>query len=55
MGFAESVVEYTAPSRLGRPVPEARDCTALRDTLMPKVISGELRVGEAERMTARSA
>lgn len=42
MGFAESVLEEITFSRLEGPVPEARNCTASRDTLLPKLISGEL-------------
>jgi type I restriction enzyme S subunit len=29
---------------------ESRNITALRDTLLPRLISGELRVPDAERM-----
>ena len=54
MDFAESVVEYTTPLRLGHPVPEARDCTALRDTLMPRLISGELRIKDATHIVGEA-
>lgn len=33
---------------------ESRTLAALRDTLLPKLISGELRVAEAERATRRA-
>ena len=50
MGFAESVVKNITSSRLECPVPEGRNCTAPRDTLLPKLISGELRMKDAERI-----
>jgi len=34
---------------------ESRTLAALRDALLPKLISGELRVGDAERILAASA
>ena len=34
---------------------ESRALAALRDTLLPKLISGELRVKDAERFVGRSA
>jgi hypothetical protein len=42
-GFTESVVEDAALEWLA----------ALRDTLLPKLISGELRVPDAERIVGR--
>jgi type I restriction enzyme S subunit len=33
---------------------ESRTLAALRDTLLPKLISGELRVPDAERIVGRS-
>jgi type I restriction enzyme S subunit len=33
---------------------ESRALAALRDTLLPKLISGELRVQDAERILARA-
>jgi type I restriction enzyme S subunit len=36
-------------ARAGAAVRESRILTALRDTLLPKLISGELRVKDAER------
>lgn len=54
MGFGESVVENSTSSRLECPTPEARNCTAPRDTLLPKLISGELRVKDAERCVSES-
>lgn len=68
--FTESVVEDAALAWLealgdvvlhgpdiatGVPVAEQQDYGRLHDTLISKLISDELRVGEAERMTARSA
>jgi type I restriction enzyme S subunit len=34
---------------------ESRTLAALRDTLLPKLISGELRIREAERFVAKAA
>jgi len=34
---------------------ESRTLAALRDTLLPKLISGELRVREADRVIAEAA
>jgi len=36
-------------------VQESATLASLRDALLPKLISGELRVGEAERVLAASA
>ena len=70
MKFSESIVEEAALAWLGAlgyavllgpdiatgmPAAEQQDYGRLRDTLIPKLISDELHVGEAERMTARSA
>lgn len=39
--------------RVGSMVNESRTLAALRDALLPKLISGELRVKDAERFLAR--
>ena len=41
--------------RIGLARQEARALINLRDTLLPKLISGELRVKDAEKMVERSA
>ena len=33
------------------PIPDFRTLAALRDTLLPKLISGEIRVNDAEKLT----
>ena len=43
-------VEHTIAS-----IHESRTLAALRDTLLPKLISGELRVGDAQRFIGESA
>ena len=47
MSFAESVLEETTFLRLEGLVPESRNCTAPRETPLPKLISGELRLKDA--------
>jgi hypothetical protein len=42
-------------ARIPQPYFESRTLAALRDTLLPKLISGELRVKDAEKLTGRTA
>lgn len=53
---AEEFGRTVAPlfSRASRAAVESRTLAALRDTLLPKLISGELRVKDAERVAARA-
>jgi type I restriction enzyme S subunit len=43
------------PRRVNRGNDESRTLVALRDTLLPKLISGELRVADAEKFIGRAA
>ena len=43
-----------AVSRILASIHESRTLAALRDTLLPKLISGELRVKDAERFIRRN-
>ena len=36
------------------PIPDFRTLAALRDTLLPKLISGEIRVNDAEKLTGEA-
>ncbi|MGE0544263.1 MAG: restriction endonuclease subunit S [Dehalococcoidia bacterium] len=41
-------------ARVSSAVSESRTLAAIRDTLLPKLLSGEIRVGEAERLMVRT-
>jgi len=41
-------------SRVSRLADESRTLAALRDTLLPKLISGELRIKDAEKFIGRN-
>ena len=51
---AFTAVIQPAIDRLTDSIHESRTLAALRDTLLPRLISGELRVGDAERFAAAS-
>jgi type I restriction enzyme S subunit len=44
----------TLNDRIASTRAESRTLAALRDTLLPKLISGELRVNDAERFSGRA-
>lgn len=54
--IARAYTELTRPSveRIVAGIHESRSLAALRDALLPKLISGELRVNDAERVAARA-
>jgi type I restriction enzyme, S subunit len=54
-GIARAFGKFVAPlfARDSRAAGESRTLAALRDTLLPKLISGELRVEDAERSVSR--
>jgi len=53
--FARVLTERLQPvvDRIIAGIHESRTLAALRDALLPKLISGELRVPDAERIAAR--
>ena len=55
-GIAGHFTELVCPmvERIRKSLFEQQTLAALRDTLLPKLLSGELRVPDAERIAARS-
>jgi type I restriction enzyme S subunit len=52
-GFCRAILPIR--QRLVASVRESRTLAALRDALLPKLISGEIRIKDAERIAARLA
>ena len=51
--FSSFVLQWNEKIRMN--VAESRTLSALRDTLLPKLISGEMRVGESKSVLDRNA